>query len=210
VSYPGALLQWAFGGVTYDDGTPAANGYLKPYIAGTDFNDPKLLYADAELTTPLPTTVPLNAAGKVTAFMESGGYDIQVFDSADNLLVSVEGQEDIGLTFLTTLGVLWSSGSKSVTSGYTILPEDQLVTVDTSGGASTIYLPAAADYQGGPLFVQNLNSNTIALTPDGSETINFVAAAATIPAGSVSQQLPLMQLISDGISNWTVISTAYF
>jgi hypothetical protein len=179
-----------------------AGGSIVPFVAGSDPGTPKLLYADADLTTPLATTVVLDTAGRVTAFMASGGYDFEVYDSDDVLQYTVLGVEDIGLTWLSTIGQQFATGSKSVTSGYTILDTDQLVTVDTTSGAATINLLPAADY-GLVLTIKNMGANTVAVTPDGSETIDGVASAFSIPAAS-SPTFPSIVLISDAVSGYFI------
>jgi hypothetical protein len=179
MSLPGSLLPWLSRQFLDDNGDPLSGGSIVPFVAGSDPGTPKLLYADADLTTPLATTVVLDTAGRVTAFMASGGYDFEVYDSDDVLQYTVLGVEDIGLTWLSTIGQQFATGSKSVTSGYTILDTDQLVTVDTTSGAATINLLPAADY-GLVLTIKNMGANTVAVTPDGSETIDGVASAFSI------------------------------
>jgi hypothetical protein len=203
MSLPGALLPDLAGYFPDANGAPLAGGKIICYESGTDFGTPKLLYADAGLTTPLPQTVVLNAGGAVTAFLAPGGYDFQVTDANDVLLYTVEGVEDIGLTWFSSLGQQLSTGSKSVTSGYTVLTTDNLVTVNSTAGASTINLPSAADYTAGPLTIMNTAGNTVAITPDGSDTLNGANTAITL-AASTGQAWTYAELKSDGVSAWYV------
>lgn len=64
-------------------------------------------------------------------------------------------------------------------SPYTVLSTDTVLYVDTSGGAVTINLQAAAARLGVPLVVKditgNANANNVTLTPNGVETIDGLA-----------------------------------
>lgn len=201
MSLPGALLPNLNRELFDADGvSPLAGGSIVPLVAGSDPGTPKLLYSDADRTDPLPTTVPLDSSGRVTAFMGPGGYDFLIYDADNGFLGSVLGIQDIGLTWLSTIGQQFATGSKSVTSGYTILDTDQLVTVDTTSGAATINLLPAADY-GLVLTIKNMGANTVAVTPDGAETIDGVASAFSIPAAS-SPTFPSIVLLSDSVSGW--------
>lgn len=204
MSLPGALLPNLNRQFFDDDGAPLAGGSIVPFVAGSDPGTPKLLYADADLTTPLATTVVLDTAGRVTAFMASGGYDFEVYDSDDVLQYTVLGVEDVGQTWLSTLAQQLSAGSKSVSSGYTILTTDSCVSVDSSSGAATINLLPAADCVK-VLTIVNLHANTVAVTPDGAETISGIASAFTMAASS-SPIFSTIVLLSDGISNYIMQS----
>lgn len=205
MSLPGALLPYLNRQFLDNNGDPLADGYILPFVAGSSPGTPKLLYADADLSTPLATTVLLDSAGRVTAFLAPGGYDFEVYDADDVLQYSVLGVEDVGLTWLSSIGTQFATGAKSVTSGYVVLATDQLVTVDTSSGAATITLPAAADY-GLVLTIKNMGANTIAVTPDGAETIDSVAAAFSI-AAAATPSFPSIQLVSDGVSAWWILAS---
>lgn len=201
MSLPGTLLYWLDRQFKDDNGVPLALGSIKPLVTAT--STPKALYADAALSMPLSLpSVALDAAGRVTAFMDSGGYDFEVYDANSNLLYTVEGVEDPGRTFLASIGNQFASGPGTVTDGYTVLSTDQFVEVDSSAGATTINLLAAADY-GLVLTIKNMGANTVAVTPDGAETIDTVASAFTLPAAS-SPTFPSIVLLSDGISNWKI------
>jgi len=205
MSVPAALLVWIPRQWCDDNGDPLAGGKLKPYVAGTSLGTPKLLYADAQLTTALPLTIALDAGGRVTAFMDRGGYDIQVLDVNGVVQYVVEGVEDIAGTFFSQLGTILTGGSKSVTSGYTLLPATDvgLVTIDSSAGASTLNLCAAASYTGGPVSLKNMGGNIVSIVPNGSDTIESLGAAFSLPA-AVSPKFPTVELASDHVSAWWI------
>jgi len=188
-----------------DDGVPLAGGFVHTLEAGT--SDEKDTYADADTVSPTvnQNPVPLDSAGRCTMFLEAGAYDFEIMDSNSVVLRVVSGVEDIGLTFLTTLGQQMAEGSRDVTSGYTVLATDNTITVDSDSGPNPaiINLPPVAD-RGQDVVTINLGAIPIALTPNGSETINFVAAAYDISA-SASPTLSSVTLRPDGSSNWLVI-----
>ena len=65
------------------------------------------------------------------------------------------------------------------TTPYAVTPADTLLWVDTSGGAITITLPAAATRLGKALEIKditgNANANNISIVPNGAETIDGLA-----------------------------------
>jgi hypothetical protein len=152
--------------------------------------------------------VELDGTGRATIFLAPGGYDAVIFDVNLVELYSVVGFEDIGQTFLASLGVTLATGSEDVTSGYIVLETDQFVTVDSTGGANPciINLPAAAD-RGLPLGIKNLGTIALAVTPNGSDTIDTVIGAYTVPVAA-SPLFPSIWLTpnADGSGWWIVAS----
>lgn len=61
-------------------------------------------------------------------------------------------------------------------SPYTVLDSDTFLAVDTSGGAVTINLQAAADRNGVPISIKDVSgdggTNAISLVPSGAETVD--------------------------------------
>jgi hypothetical protein len=106
--------------------------------------------------------------------------------------------------FQNTWGNILTEGGSNVTTGYTVLDTDRLVTVDSSGGATTINLLAAGDATQ-PLTVKNLGTNTVTVTPDGTDRIDgltsYVIAAAASPL------FPTIMLASDGVSSWWILAS---
>ena len=66
-----------------------SGGQLWFYEVGT--STPKAVYADYEAVTPLSNPVILNAAGKATVFLGSGGYKVVLRDALGAILDTVDG-----------------------------------------------------------------------------------------------------------------------
>lgn len=81
----------------------------------------------------------------------------------------------------------------------------QLARVDASGGARTRTLPsAAAAGAGGVVAIRKTDTttNTITIARAGSDTINGSATSRVVTPPEVA-----LTLVSDGVSNWSVVST---
>ena len=205
MAYVGTLLPWLDRQFHDLNGDPLAAGYLMPFVAGTGTFKP--LYADALLTTQLPPSVLLDDEGRVTAFLGSGGYDISVYDADGVLQYVLEGIEDYGATQIGQLGVNLAQGSSLVTSGYTVLATDTLVTVNSTGGPTpcVVNLPDCTEH---PLLltVKNMGTIALALTPFSVQTIDGVNSAYTIAAASGAQK-PSVFLANDGVSSWWILAS---
>jgi hypothetical protein len=199
---PGSLITIFAAGITDADGNPLAGGFVQFYATNT--TTPKDTFSDVLMTEVNPNPVVLDGTGAAVIFAEPGGYDWIVYDANLVELWSIVGWEDIGQTFLAGLGVILSTGSSDVTSGYTVLPTDQLITVNSSGGPNpcVINLPPADEY---PLIlvIKNLGGTPLAVTPNGAETIDTLAAAYTVPA-AVSPLFPSIELANDGVTSWWI------
>lgn len=212
MSLPGAVLPWVTQQFLDDDGEPLAGGSVYFYEVGT--TTPKNTYNNADLDPAHANANPvvLDAAGRATVFLAPDGYDVVVKDADGNTIRSLADVEDIGLTFLAGLGTTFSEGSKNVDSGYTVLVTDQLVTVTniSTTDPCIINLPAAsarvagATTNGLPLWIKNLSAQEVAITPNGSDTIDGALGAYTLAVGA-SALFPCVQLVSDGVSAWYVI-----
>jgi hypothetical protein len=112
--------------------------------------------------------------------------------------------EDVGATFLDELGVTFATGATNVTSGYTVLSTDYLVTVDSSGGADPclINLPAASAHTQ-PLAIKNLGTTALSIVPNGSDTLEASLSSFSVPAAS-TPTFPTVELVPDGVSTWYV------
>jgi hypothetical protein len=210
-TFPGALLPWIPGQFFDLEGVPLAGGSVQFYITGT--TTPKDTYSQADRDPMSVHTNPvvLDADGRATIFLTSGGYDAIVYDSEDVELYTVEGFEDLALTFLESMGNILQDGTRDVTSGYTVLPTDNLVTVGSSG-TTVVNLPTAASRSavdngnGLPLFIKNMGSGAVELEPNGVDTIDEASGTFTIPAAS-DPTYPSVMLLSDGVSNWWLVAS---
>ena len=87
-----------------------------------------------------------------------------------------------------------------VSGTYSVLQGGTVILADSTGGAFSVNLPAAADNLDRVIVVKRMNAgaNTITIDPNGSETIDGVA---THP---LTTQYDTIMIISDG-SNWSII-----
>lgn len=207
---PGGLLPWIeerFLLVTTAGLVPNANGYFKSFVVGT--STPLDTFSDADLTISNGVRVDFNADGRtsVPVYLSPTGYKFEVYDVNDVLQYTMDDVEDIGQTFAANYGTISTFGSKNVTSGYTILPGDRLVTVASSGGPTPciINLLPASQYTG-ELCIKNVGNIALAVTPNGVQTIDTVAAAYTVTAAA-SPQFPSIVIVSDGVSAYWIRSS---
>lgn len=202
--FPYSILPWLCPVFLDGNGDPVANGLLYSTLAGT--TTPSALFADPGGTTPLPNPVQLDANGRLFAFIPPIGLRFDLHDSDD---VPVSGYP---IDYVTNLAALLqvrlsgAAGARSVTSGYTVLAADDLVTIDGTGGASPciLNLPAAVD-RSLPIILKNLSATVaVRVTPAGVDTIENGLATYTIPV-SVSPKFPTVTVHSDGISAWFIV-----
>ncbi len=186
-------------------GKPLAGGFLQFYLAGSTtpvdtYNDSDLDPAHAN-----PNPIELDASGRspTPIFLAPVGVKV-VLRNSDSVDQWVRDEIEGWNVFQNTWGNILTEGSSNVTTGYTVLDTDRLVTVDSSGGATVINLLAAGDATQ-PLTIKNLGTNTVTVTPDGTDTIDgltsFVIAAASSPT------FPSIMLAPDGVSAWWILSS---
>ena len=211
MALPGGILGPPRWRATDEDGNVLPGALLYSWETGGAFSTPQALYSSSALTVALSNPVVADAGGLFPAcFQLPIGYDIQLKTADDVLVYSALNVADIGQIFLSDLGITMGTGALDVVSGYTILSTDNFVTVDSTGGANPciINLQPAAD-RGFPLFVKNMGTIALSLTPDGAESIDSVAGAFTVPAAS-SPTFPSVMLLSDGSSNYWVAASHGF
>lgn len=203
-TFPASLLPWIDRQFHDLHGAPLAFGRVYSFVVGTA--TPKDTYVDAQRTAVNTNPIVLDSEGRATVFIGPGGYDFAVHDALDALLYTVEAVEDIGLEFLSNIGVLQLTGPGVQVSGYVVQITDRFLPVNSNSTNPTlIYLPPANTYFS-ILVIQNRGGNPIDVTPDNLDTINLANAPFTIPAAAVSSgRLPALQLASDGVSDWTII-----
>src|SRR5262245_8973047 len=143
-----ALLPWVKPQFCDAAGNPVASGKLYAFLAGT--TTPQPTYSDPDLADEHAHAHPivLNAAGEspTNIYLLPTGYKFRLDGAHDVPLWTVDGVEDVGAVFAAGAGVAATAGGKNVTSGYSILDTDRLVTVASTGGASPCVvnlLPAA-------------------------------------------------------------------
>jgi hypothetical protein len=186
---------------------PLAGGTLEFYVAGSD--TPASVYTTAAGTVALGTTVTLDMCGFAAAvYLAPGGYKVVVKDADGAVVYTQDGVEDVGLTFLDSIGEQWLEGSSAVTSGYQVLTTDRFVTVMSTGGANPCEITlCAADEHPSPLCIKNLGTIPITLIRGNSgDNIESLAQAYTIPAAS-SPVFPSIWLMADGLADWWIIAS---
>ena len=205
MALPGGILnnpRW----IAFDsDGEVLPNAKLYSYETGGSFSTPQALYSSSALTVALSNPVVSDSGGRFAAmFLLPTGYDLRLLDEDDNVIWTALNVEDIGQAFLSDLGATFADGARDVVSGYTVLSSDNLITVDSTGGADpcVINLQPASE-RGMPIGIKNLGTIALAVTPDGSEMIDGVAAAYAVPAAS-SPSFPTIWLWPDpdGTGYW--------
>ena len=138
-------------------------------------------------------------------------YDVVVSDADSVELYTREGVGNPAQITVASFGTISTQGAKLVTSGYTILSTDNLVTVSSTGGATPciINLGAASARVAGSttsglaLIIKNMGTVPLAITPAGADTIDSLAAPYSVPAAS-SPLFPTITLASDGSSAWWI------
>jgi hypothetical protein len=206
---PAALLPWVKPQFTDAEGHPVAGGQLYSFIAGT--TTPQPTYTDVDLAPAHahPNPIVLNAAGMAASpiYLLPTGYKFRLDDAADVPLWTVDAVEDVGAVFAGGFGTSLAAGGKDVTSGYTVLATDRLVTVASTGGANPCVvnlLPCADASQ--PLAIKNTGTIPVSVVPNGSDSLEGASAAFSVPAASGTTR-PTIWLVSDGVSAYYIIAS---
>lgn len=211
MSLPLALLpvpRQRFLIITPEGFQPMSGGRLEFYIAGT--STPKAVYADADGQVALGVTVDIDADGYTPAiFLQHVGHKVVLIDDQNAQVWSQDDVENVAEAFLASAANTQSKGAKDVADGYTITADDNLVTInEPTVDPAKLYLPRASD-RGTSLIVKNKVPHQLAIYPYGSETIEGLAAPFVLPAAS-SPIFPTVHLMSDGVSNYWVVSSHGF
>jgi hypothetical protein len=204
---PAGLLPWVKPQFTDAAGHPVASGQLYSFIAGTDTPQPTYSDVDLEVANANPTL--LNAAGQsaTNLYLLPTGYKFRLDDAQDVPLWTVDFVEDVGAVAAAGAGVAATQGGKAVTSGYTVLATDRLITVASTGGASPCVinlLPAADATQA--LTIKNTGTVALSIVPNGSDALEGVNAAYAVPAAAAPLQ-PAVHLAPDGVSAWYILAS---
>lgn len=193
------------------NGDPLAAGTLNFYAAGT--LTPQSVFADADGNTSLGSIVTLNSSGQPSnsgsptgVYLSPTGYKLIIKDSNGATVHAQDQIEDVGATFLATLGTFLSQGQKAATSPYTVTDNDLFISI--AGG--TVLLQAVAS-RTQPLTIQNTSTTTAtAVTPNGSENINSVASAFSLQAATAAPNLPCVTLVPyAALGGYLIQSTAF-
>jgi len=198
------------------------NNATSPRSAGDGFR--VTLFGTGPVTIDCDTSVVLNGAsagaGSVTLTNKGDAYDFikkagnswnarPMLTGSGGDLLSTNNLSDVAsaATARTNLGVDGAGENHATaakTGAYTVTAADGLVKCDTSGGAFTVTLPAAASSAGQKVTIKKTNIELNAVTIDGnaSETID---GATTI---KLVYRYESVTLHCDG-SNWYVSESHY-
>ena len=167
------------------NGTPYPNALLYTYIAGT--STPLATYSDSDLSVANSNPVVADADGIFPAIYLSplNGYKFILKDEDD---VTIRTRDNIlapGDYFAGNFGTALQEGARDVTSGYTVTATDRLVTVASTGGPSPciINLPAVST-RTQVVIIKNMGTVALSIVPNGSDTIDEVAAAFALEAAA--------------------------
>jgi len=205
MTLPGAILgnvRWQ----AFDtDGEPLVGALLYSYTTGGTYSTPQPLYTNSGLTIAHANPVVADADGRFPAmYLSPIGYDLRLKTSAGVTVWSCLDVEDIGQTFLATLGAELATGSEDVASGYTVLASDNLITTDAGDTTNPfiVNLQPAAD-RTFPIGIKHQTANALRITPDGTETIEGLAAFYAV-AAAASPNFPTVWLWpkADGSGYW--------
>jgi len=204
---PAGLLPWVKPQFTDAAGDPVPSGKLYSFVAGTD--TPQPTYSDVDLAVANANPTLLNAAGQsaTSIYLLPTGYKFRLDTAADVPLWTVDDVEDVGAVFAAGFGQALTEGAKAVTSGYTTVASDRLVTVASSGGPDPCLvnlLPAAEATQ--LLTVKNTGDTPVAVTPNGSDSLDGAAEAYTL-RGATDTTQPSIMLAPDGVSTWYILAS---
>jgi hypothetical protein len=184
MSLPAAFLPYFSVRLFTSDGLPAAGWKLQFDAAGT--STPQDTFAQSDLDPLSANTNPIVADAEGTfgpIYISPTGYKVTVLDENDVVQFTQDDVSDPGWTFFGTFGTQQSSGSKDQSDGYTVTNDDALVTMkDNVATDAAVNLQPAADRLGLPLIIKNLGTSTVSVQPNGSETIDGVAAAYVLAA----------------------------
>ncbi len=209
--FPGMLLPWVERRFTDGDGVPLAGGSISSFVAGT--STPLETYSDPDLDPMHANSVVItlndNGCAPNRMYLLPRAYKFTVKD-ADGVVQPHYPFDDVlddGQIFAEYFGQFLADGSKDVTSPYTTLKTDHLVTVASTGGPNPciINLISAAEAVW-PITIVNAGNVPLSIVPNGTNTISGVNGAITIPAAAYPV-LPSVTLLPDGVSAWFVTSS---
>ena len=205
---PAALLPWVKPQFCDAAGDPVASGRLWSFVAGSVVTL-QPTYSDVDLTTANDNPILLNAAGQsaTSIYLLPTGYQFRLEDVDEVPLWTVDNVEDVGAVFAATFGQQLTAGGTGVSSGYTLLATDRLVTVASTGGPTPCVvnlLPASDATQ--PVAIKNTGAIALSVVPNGSDALEGVSGAYSVPAAAGVVQ-PTIWLASDGVSAWFILAS---
>jgi hypothetical protein len=209
MNLPGALLPFIAPQLSDATGAPLALGTIECFESGSTtvhkstFSNPDL--APAHVNT---NPIGLGADGRppTGVYLEPGGYYVELKDAA-GILVWAGEVEDVGQSWLGTMGPNLTRGSKSVKAYYTVTSDDGTVTIASTGepAGCPITLPLVSS-RSDLLCLKNMGTVVVSVYPSGSDTIDGAGGVYTLPAAA-GGVYPTLLLAPDGVSNWVILGS---
>lgn len=201
--------------ITDANGDPVPGGTIEFYDAGT--STPKTVYADADLTVSLGTSVEADSGGypisggttKTMIYVGTASYKAVVKDADGVTLITHDDLPGAAVTATASDVALPETPVVSRTSTYTILTTDQakLINADPTGGSFAITLPSAVTVgDGWRVGVRHsaISSNAVTVRTTGAQTIGMPGQTAATSM-SLTGLGHARWFVSDG-AGWTVDS----
>jgi hypothetical protein len=135
-----------------------------------------------------------------------------VFDATNNRLVANDGATVGGNPAAKLSEVITNTRTAVSDAAYAVLATDRMVAYTALTAARAITLPASSAYPTGTrLVIIDETGNcsvtkTLALTPDGTDTVNGVTGAA---AAVVNQAYGFIGIESNGAGEWTIVDQGF-
>jgi hypothetical protein len=185
-----------------EDANVIPGALLYAYAAGTD--TPQDTYTTSDLDVANSNPVEADDGGLFPPIYlgESAGYKFVLTDADDVEIWSQDQVLDPGAYFASNFGTAMAVGSRNVTTGYTLLSTDRLVTV-ASSGATTFNLLAASSFTG-EVTIKNMSGGTVVITPNGSDTIDTLATFTLEAAGTPTFPAVTLRPVTGG---WLIVSS---
>lgn len=192
-------------------GDPVASGTVEFYSAGT--STPKTVYADADLTIELGTTVSTDAGGypvtsgnaRTLVYTGTSAFKMIVKDSAGATLVTHDNVPGAVVVPDAETSALSETPIVSKTTNYTVVAGDQGKLLNcncTSGAFAITLLSAVTAGDGFEVTIRHVGTaNQVTVRSSGTETISHSGKASySVALKSYGQSLCF---VSDG-ANWLV------
>lgn len=192
-------------------GNPVASGTVEFYNAGT--STPKTVYADADLTIELGTTVSTDAGGypvtsgnaRTLVYTGTSAFKMVVKDSAGATLVTHDNVPGAVVVPDAETSALSETPIVSKTTNYTVVAGDQGKLLNcncTSGAFAITLLSAVTAGDGFEITIRHVGTaNQVTVRSSGTETISHSGKASySVALKSYGQSLCF---VSDG-ANWLV------
>jgi len=185
MAVPLELMPWTIPQFLTATPSPYEGYFLVFYAAGT--STPQSVFSDQLGNTSLGSQVILDATGypsdgvnPVSVYLSATGYKVKLCpplpnnpaapDTA-NPVRSVDNVENVGQTFISTLGTFANQGQRSIANGGTITSSDNTVTFLGSGSSGVLNIQDVTT-RTQDLTVMLTGTTDCVLTPHAGQTIN--------------------------------------